>query len=274
MGQLVPKSLDPDARWNKGTILKAAVDYIHSLQKEQSRIRQAEMQAQEMDSVNKQLKMRIQQLETGFQHNGLTIPAFDPNGMHGRMEQMQTPFNPTPSQPTFTTGDTTGNYSLHLLSPNAGSTGVMTVHPHSSNQVMGQMQSNGSPVTTYLSPQQPHFSQQHIIGNRSNLSPQRNHQMSPNISNNHFCFPPDPNVMSPHNPMRHLSETSNAPSSIMGTTTGDMNNYDMHTFDYSHMGNGELGDGPYSAMLTANDTTHLNDVMMNDFMLSDATNHR
>ena len=49
-----------DARWNKGTILKAAVDYIHSLQKEQTRVRQAEMRAQEMESINKQLHMRVQ----------------------------------------------------------------------------------------------------------------------------------------------------------------------------------------------------------------------
>ncbi|KAK7916371.1 hypothetical protein WMY93_012132 [Mugilogobius chulae] len=37
LGTLIPKSNDPDMRWNKGTILKASVDYIRKLQRDQQR---------------------------------------------------------------------------------------------------------------------------------------------------------------------------------------------------------------------------------------------
>uniref|UniRef100_A0A3Q2C8H0 Transcription factor binding to IGHM enhancer 3 n=1 Tax=Cyprinodon variegatus TaxID=28743 RepID=A0A3Q2C8H0_CYPVA len=42
LGALIPKSSDPETRWNKGTILKASVDYILKLQKEQQRAREME----------------------------------------------------------------------------------------------------------------------------------------------------------------------------------------------------------------------------------------
>ncbi|RCT97683.1 helix-loop-helix domain-containing protein, partial [Acinetobacter baumannii] len=40
LGTLIPKSNDPDMRWNKGTILKASVDYIRKLQREQQRAKE------------------------------------------------------------------------------------------------------------------------------------------------------------------------------------------------------------------------------------------
>ncbi|CAB1314749.1 unnamed protein product [Coregonus sp. 'balchen'] len=46
LGSIIPKSSDPEMRWNKGTILKTSVDYIRKLQKEQQRAKEElEMQA-------------------------------------------------------------------------------------------------------------------------------------------------------------------------------------------------------------------------------------
>uniref|UniRef100_A0A3Q2DMH3 Transcription factor binding to IGHM enhancer 3 n=1 Tax=Cyprinodon variegatus TaxID=28743 RepID=A0A3Q2DMH3_CYPVA len=57
LGALIPKSSDPETRWNKGTILKASVDYILKLQKEHA---------------NRSLLLRIQELELQARLNGLS----------------------------------------------------------------------------------------------------------------------------------------------------------------------------------------------------------
>ncbi|GAB1290570.1 Transcription factor EC [Apodemus speciosus] len=60
LGTLIPKSNDPDMRWNKGTILKASVDYIKWLQKEQQRARELEHRQKKLEHANRQLRLRIQ----------------------------------------------------------------------------------------------------------------------------------------------------------------------------------------------------------------------
>uniref|UniRef100_A0A8C5FYP5 BHLH domain-containing protein n=1 Tax=Gouania willdenowi TaxID=441366 RepID=A0A8C5FYP5_GOUWI len=60
LGTLVPKSNDPEMRWNKGTILKASVDYIRKLQKEQQRTKDVEMRQKKLEHVNHSLMLRIQ----------------------------------------------------------------------------------------------------------------------------------------------------------------------------------------------------------------------
>lgn len=47
-------------RWNKGTILKASVDYIRKLQKEQQRARDVEMKQKKLEQANQTLLLRIQ----------------------------------------------------------------------------------------------------------------------------------------------------------------------------------------------------------------------
>lgn len=49
-----------DTRWNKGTILKASVDYIRKLQKEQQRVREMEDRQRRLESTNHSLLLRIQ----------------------------------------------------------------------------------------------------------------------------------------------------------------------------------------------------------------------
>ncbi|XP_060914432.1 transcription factor E3a isoform X2 [Labrus mixtus] len=63
LGDLIPKSSDAETRWNKGTILKASVDYIRKLQKEQQRAREMEDRQRRLENTNHSLLLRIQELE-------------------------------------------------------------------------------------------------------------------------------------------------------------------------------------------------------------------
>ena len=47
-------------KWNKGSILKAAVDYIRTLQNEQAHFRKVEQRNKEMEAVNKKLLVRVE----------------------------------------------------------------------------------------------------------------------------------------------------------------------------------------------------------------------
>ena len=49
-----------ELRWNKGTILKASVDYIRRLQKEQQRGRDLEAQQRALENSNRALERRVQ----------------------------------------------------------------------------------------------------------------------------------------------------------------------------------------------------------------------
>ncbi|XP_014904149.1 transcription factor E3b isoform X1 [Poecilia latipinna] len=74
LGALIPKSSDPpdrEMRWNKGTILKASVDYIRKLQKEQQRAKDVEMRQKKLEQANHILMLRIQELEMQARIHGL-----------------------------------------------------------------------------------------------------------------------------------------------------------------------------------------------------------
>ncbi|XP_071191244.1 transcription factor E3-like isoform X2 [Salvelinus alpinus] len=72
LGAIIPKSSDPETRWNKGTILKASVDYIRKLQKEQQRAKEVEMRQKKLEHANHSLMLRIQELEMQAQLHGLS----------------------------------------------------------------------------------------------------------------------------------------------------------------------------------------------------------
>ncbi|XP_051913753.1 transcription factor E3a [Hippocampus zosterae] len=73
LGALVPKTPDPDARWNKGSILKASVDYIRRLQKEQQRARDMEERHKRLELTNRTLMLRIQELELQASLHGVAF---------------------------------------------------------------------------------------------------------------------------------------------------------------------------------------------------------
>ncbi|XP_068104906.1 transcription factor E3 [Hyperolius riggenbachi] len=72
LGTLIPKSSDPELRWNKGTILKASVEYIRKLQKDQQRVRDLEGRQRKLEHANQSLLLRIQELEMQAQLQGLS----------------------------------------------------------------------------------------------------------------------------------------------------------------------------------------------------------
>ncbi|KAM3621985.1 uncharacterized protein V6R79_018707 [Siganus canaliculatus] len=71
LGTLIPKSSDPEMRWNKGTILKASVDYIRKLQKEQHRAKDIETRQKKLEQANHTLMLRIQELEMQARMHGI-----------------------------------------------------------------------------------------------------------------------------------------------------------------------------------------------------------
>ncbi|XP_029994725.1 microphthalmia-associated transcription factor isoform X5 [Sphaeramia orbicularis] len=75
LGTLIPKSNDPDMRWNKGTILKASVDYIRKLQREQQRAKELESRQKKLEHANRHLMLRIQELEMQARAHGLAIAS-------------------------------------------------------------------------------------------------------------------------------------------------------------------------------------------------------
>ncbi|EMP30870.1 Transcription factor EB [Chelonia mydas] len=85
LGMLIPKANDLDVRWNKGTILKASVDYIRRMQKDLQRSRDLENHSRRLEMTNKQLLIRIQ---LDFTH-GL---SFD-DGSRGFRDQLDPSHN-------------------------------------------------------------------------------------------------------------------------------------------------------------------------------------
>lgn len=80
LGMLIPKANDLDVRWNKGTILKASVDYIRRMQKDLQKSRELENHSRRLEMTNKQLWLRIQELEMQARVHGL--PTTSPSGMN------------------------------------------------------------------------------------------------------------------------------------------------------------------------------------------------
>ncbi|XP_060929972.1 transcription factor E3a [Limanda limanda] len=78
LGDLIPKSTDLEMRWNKGTILRASVDYIRKMQKEQQRAREVEERQRRLENANHSLLLRIQELELQARLHGLTSSSSSP----------------------------------------------------------------------------------------------------------------------------------------------------------------------------------------------------
>lgn len=81
LGTLIPKSSDPEMRWNKGTILKASVDYIRKLQKEQQRAKDVEVRQKKLEQANHSLLLRIQELEMQARLHGISMPNSVSSGL-------------------------------------------------------------------------------------------------------------------------------------------------------------------------------------------------
>ncbi|KAG7255653.1 hypothetical protein CRUP_003857 [Coryphaenoides rupestris] len=73
-------------RWNKGTILKASVEYIKWLQKEQLHARELDGRGKKLELANRRLLLRIQELEIQARANGL--PNMSAEEEHQRLDQI------------------------------------------------------------------------------------------------------------------------------------------------------------------------------------------
>ncbi|XP_013779642.1 microphthalmia-associated transcription factor-like [Limulus polyphemus] len=79
LGTLLPKNNDPhfdlvrDLRQNKGTILKATVDYLRCLKKEVCKIPQMEQKQKLLEQQNRKLLLRIQELEIQLRSHGVHV---------------------------------------------------------------------------------------------------------------------------------------------------------------------------------------------------------
>ncbi|KAK9529237.1 hypothetical protein VZT92_013346 [Zoarces viviparus] len=80
LGTMIPKANDLDLRWNKGTILRASVEYIKRMQKDAYRSREVENNFKRMEMANKQLMLRIQELEMQARIHGL--PSTSPSALN------------------------------------------------------------------------------------------------------------------------------------------------------------------------------------------------
>ncbi|XP_010896553.2 transcription factor EC isoform X3 [Esox lucius] len=105
LGTMIPKSNDPDMRWNKGTILKASVEYIKWLQKEQQHARELENRQKKLEQVNRRLLLRIQELEIQALAHGLPNMATSLGTVElssHLLKQQQQQHQPQASQPEET----------------------------------------------------------------------------------------------------------------------------------------------------------------------------
>ncbi|XP_072050509.1 transcription factor EC-like isoform X2 [Amphiura filiformis] len=75
LGTLIPKTIDPDSRQNKGTILKTSVDYIKRLQKDQTKYKQIESRQKQLERANRLMMLRIQELEMRCKDNNIPTTA-------------------------------------------------------------------------------------------------------------------------------------------------------------------------------------------------------
>ncbi|XP_050964547.1 transcription factor EC isoform X2 [Labeo rohita] len=101
LGTLIPKSNDPDMRWNKGTILKASVEYIKWLQKEQQHARDLESRQKKLEQANRRLLLRIQELEIQARAHGLpsmaaSMGAVELSSHLLKQQQQHQPVTPAP----------------------------------------------------------------------------------------------------------------------------------------------------------------------------------
>lgn len=109
LGTLIPKSTDPEMRWNKGTILKASVDYIRKLQKEQQRAKDVEMRQKKLEQANHTLLLRIQELEIQARLHGLPAGTSMSPGLSADTSLQQPVLQSSPSVPPAPGGATAQN---------------------------------------------------------------------------------------------------------------------------------------------------------------------
>ncbi|XP_060736873.1 transcription factor E3a isoform X9 [Tachysurus vachellii] len=157
LGELVPKSSDPEMRWNKGTILKASVDYIRKLQKEQQRAKEMEQRQKKLEHANRTLLLRIQELEMQARLHGLAPSHHTDSIINQQQHQQQQQLTSVQSsaEPVSKTLLTLGGPTLNhthvssLLSPPPSASpvgGAMTIPLDLGTLSFGELDDHASSV--------------------------------------------------------------------------------------------------------------------------------
>uniref|UniRef100_A0A3B1KJF4 Melanocyte inducing transcription factor a n=1 Tax=Astyanax mexicanus TaxID=7994 RepID=A0A3B1KJF4_ASTMX len=208
LGTLIPKSNDPDMRWNKGTILKASVDYIRKLQREQQRAKELESRQKRLEHANRHLLLRIQ----------VQLNPTQPNtAQHSPTQHNTTQHNPTqpnhnPTQPN------TPNTTQHNLNTTQHSPPNLNFNPnqHSSTQP----QHNFNPTQPNSTSTQHNSTQHNLNTTQPNTTSTQANTTQPNTTQpnptqlNLNPTQPNSNPIQPnttsaqHNPTQHDPNTT------------------------------------------------------------------
>ncbi|XP_048883797.1 transcription factor EC-like isoform X1 [Brienomyrus brachyistius] len=121
LGTLIPKSNDPDMRWNKGTILKASVEYIKWLQRQQQHGRELEGRQRRLEQANRRLLLRIQELEIQARAHGLPSMAPSLGSAESPSHLLKLPQMPHAQQSVYQE-DLSGDYAESPAAPPMGHT--------------------------------------------------------------------------------------------------------------------------------------------------------
>ncbi|XP_035517226.1 transcription factor EB isoform X3 [Morone saxatilis] len=158
LGTMIPKTNDLDVRWNKGTILRASVEYIKRMQKDVQRTREVENNFKRMEIANKQLLLRIQELEMQARLHGL--PSNSPSGLNPN--DLMAPYikQETSPEENLSHSQLQGHHQPQHLPQNQGHPQAQQHHflpqTHLPHQGQNQLQPRQlPPLPHHLQPQPP-----------------------------------------------------------------------------------------------------------------------
>ncbi|EDO44411.1 predicted protein [Nematostella vectensis] len=100
LGTMLPKQ-DPDSRQNKGTILKASVDYIRNLKKDVDKMKLIEEEKRQLEMLNRKLLLRVQELEMHARAHGIPTTPLTSDTSTALLSTLLT-VKPEPKSPVST----------------------------------------------------------------------------------------------------------------------------------------------------------------------------
>nr|XP_039258925.1 transcription factor E3-like [Styela clava] len=261
LGTLVPRNNDPDMRWNKGSILKASVDYMRDLQNRVSRAEKVERNQGQMQNTNRRLMLRIQELEMLVKSKGMDIPP---------MQEQEEIFNSLLNTDTSVSFDDPTQMFTKEEEFEVANFPSQPIQEHSSNF---NQDTHSSSFLIQQSPQQPSF----FIATQPTTSP------SPNTSQ-HQYLQPQQHIVSiditspaslspqPQQPQHRTIDTSMATTMMQHENQGIQLSDAMLPFD---------SNTTFSNLLNQSEEVNFDDVLMEedmtpirtDIFLSDSIQH-
>ncbi|KAK3773662.1 hypothetical protein RRG08_001392 [Elysia crispata] len=119
LGGLLPKNVDPDLRQNKGTILKASVDYIKTLQDDQRKLKQVQEQRKKAEQERRKLLIYISHMKERMRECGIEPPAVsDDLELSSNLHQVIITDTPnSTNNNTISASNSSGGTTLTTLTP-------------------------------------------------------------------------------------------------------------------------------------------------------------